>query len=545
MSWNSKCKYNFFRTVKFRITSLFILLFSTVFFLLFLISYRLLKNSITQSVDERLAHSLSRLEERCLVADDKAYHSVEGKVPEKLLLRAENCITGLKIKQVKTEVINKSNYYVFLGTTDKMIYAIMIGVDGVLYRINGTFLAPKIKFMENEFENEASFYGTDRIYFLMIKPGGGIATSSDLETWGDIKNAPFPYEVTGKTLTFNFSTPYQTFPVRILNIRLPDGYILQAGYKLNEEKKFLNRIISIFTIAFLIVLLISILLSWLISSKAMHGVRRISEIACDIGENDLSTRIHIGDEGAEICELGNSFNEMLSRIELLVTEMKEVSDNIAHDLRTPLTRIRGILETTIRENSSLEDYRTMCGDIMEETDRLLAIINTMLEITQTDSGIITIKKEPFDINDTLKKAFALFFPLAAKKNINFKLKPTETPLIFHGDISRFQRIIANLLDNAIKYTDFNGEIALAVDKKERSIIITISDNGCGISEKDQLSVFERFFRCDTSRSLPGNGLGLSLAAALVKAHGGSISLESKLRKGTTVTLIFPSDNKNR
>jgi signal transduction histidine kinase len=336
----------------------------------------------------------------------------------------------------------------------------------------------------------------------------------------------------------------QKLKIRVLNYLLPDGNILQAGIKMNEEEEFLAKITFLFFNLLIIALILGIASSWFISFKAMSGLKRVVVTANNIGKKDLNQRVAPGNEGEEIRELVDAFNQMLSRIQTLIVEVREISDNIAHDLRTPLTRIRGIIETTINKNAETSEYRDMCGEILEECERLVSIINTMLEITRTDSKLVELNREDLNMNTLLQQAYDLFYPVAEAKNIALTICVPAEELMYYGDKSRLQRMVANILDNAIKYTPEKGQVRLSLVQDRDWAYITVEDTGCGISEKDQKLVFDRFYRCDNSRFLPGNGLGLSLALAIAKIHNGEINLESSLGKGTSLQVKLPL-NKNK
>ncbi|MBN2442835.1 MAG: HAMP domain-containing histidine kinase [Spirochaetales bacterium] len=534
-----KKKYNIFKTVKFRITLLYIALFAFSFVFLFFFTYHLLNRNLIRGVDERLKLSLRRLEERYLVAGDNKFYAPFKNVPDNIILKASRIVDGLSLRFVKTEDLHQQKYYVFLGTTDRMIYEIWISLNGVLFKVNGVELSPEIEFLENEFENEAQYFGTDRIYFMMISPEGKILANSELDTWGKLKNTPFPNTLHGKAESYVLTLSYDKIKTRVLNHRLPDGNTLQAGIKMDEEERFLDYITVIFLGLLLITLILSSACSWFISHRAMAGIKRVAATANNIGKEELDSRVSVGNEGEEIRELVDSFNQMLIRIQTLIREMKEVSDNIAHDLRTPLTRIRGIIETTVNGRAEKDEYRQMCGEVLEECDRLVTIINTMLEISQMASGVTELNRENVNINELLEQACTLFSPVAEIKNITLDLQIPDDYPVFYGDKIRLQRMIANLIDNAIKYTPENGKVTLSLSLEDDWIFITVEDTGCGISAQDQELIFNRFYRCDNSRSLPGNGLGLSLALAIAKIHNGEIDLKSSLAKGTVVRVTLP------
>jgi signal transduction histidine kinase len=243
--------------------------------------------------------------------------------------------------------------------------------------------------------------------------------------------------------------------------------------------------------------------------------------------------------GDEIDQLATTFNQMLDRIQVLVTEIKEMNDNIAHDLRSPIARIRGLAEVTLTTGKSRDDFEAMVASTIEECDRLLDMINTMLTISKTEAGVEKVSDDPIDITAIVHSACELFEPLAEEKNVALSCRALEK-MMLSGDARMLQRMLANVLDNALKYTPSGGKVEVSLAGNENNtIIITVRDTGIGISAADLPHVFERFYRCDRSRSQPGTGLGLSLARAIARAHGGDITATSTLDQGSTFTIRLP------
>jgi len=288
-----------------------------------------------------------------------------------------------------------------------------------------------------------------------------------------------------------------------------------------------------------VMLICGSLVGWLTARKAMSGVQKMTRTATGIGKGELSRRVLLGKEGVEIEELALAFNEMLERIETLVRELKEVTDNIAHDLRSPLTRIRGIAETTLTGKQDIDIYREMAATVVEEGDRLVGTINTMLEIAQADSGMAELSRECVDLQELVSDARDLFLPVAEDKNIHLESDIPGKPIVLLGDRARLQRVIANLLDNAIKFTPSGGRVMISARTDASWVIITVTDTGVGIDEKDLPRIFNRFFRSEESRPTPGNGLGLSLARSLARAHGGDITVKSPPGKGSVFSVSLP------
>ncbi|MEE4111455.1 MAG: HAMP domain-containing sensor histidine kinase, partial [Desulfobacteraceae bacterium] len=242
----------------------------------------------------------------------------------------------------------------------------------------------------------------------------------------------------------------------------------------------------------------------------------------------------------EIDRLAVTFNQMLDRIERLVVGMREMGDNIAHDLKSPVARIRGMAEISISGGSSGGDDLTLAGSTIEECDRLLEMINTMLIISKSDAGAGDVPLDPLNMADVVRGAIVLFAPLAEDKGISMTGDVPDV-LMVRGDLKMLQRAVANLVDNAIKYTPSPGNIDIRGfhDNHLKMINISIKDSGIGIDPEDQPKIFNRFFRCDQSRATGGFGLGLSLARAIAHVHGGEIQVESAMGVGSVFTFRLP------
>ncbi|NIA22279.1 MAG: hypothetical protein GWP05_10035 [Anaerolineaceae bacterium] len=181
----------------------------------------------------------------------------------------------------------------------------------------------------------------------------------------------------------------------------------------------------------------------------------------------------------------------------------------------------------------------MAGAVVEESDRLVGMINTMLEIAQADSGMLAVPDRLVDVGDIVRRACELFEPLAQEKDIHLEVEVAADPLMTTGDLSRLQRGIANLIDNALKFTPTAGSVRVAVVGSDSQVKVTVKDSGNGIDPESIRHIFERFYRADPSRSTQGNGLGLPLARAIIRAHGGDIQVTSRPGQGSAFTIILP------
>ena len=390
---------------------------------------------------------------------------------------------------------------------------------------------------------EAKAAGEKKVFFRILSRYGDVFFSSNMSYWKDIAVSRTSIKdlLDGSKLVFDtIIIPDRKHEVRILYTRIGTGAILQLGLSMENQTRFIEAFKRIFvaTMAFLTIL--SLLVGWFMARRALSGLGEVTRTARHISEGALEKRVPLKRSGDEIDQLASTFNQMLDRIQDLLVGIKEMSDNIAHDLKSPVTRIRGIAEVTLTTDTSLDEYKNMASSTIEECDRLLDMINTMLVISETEAGVDKLKTEEIDISEVVRDACVLFQPLAEDTGVNLTFN-TPGGCRFNGDVRMIQRMIANLLDNAIKYTPPEGSVDVSVKMDDtQSIIVTIKDTGIGISKNDLPHIFERFYRCDPSRPQTGVGLGLSLARAIAHAHGGDIGVTSTPEKGTVVTVILPT-----
>lgn len=288
----------------------------------------------------------------------------------------------------------------------------------------------------------------------------------------------------------------------------------------------------------LIVIVLSAVAGWFMARHALSGIVLLTRTATAVADGALKERVPVKGKQDEIDRLAMTFNTMLDRINALVAGMKETNDNIAHDLRSPISRMRGLAEEALTGDSFSEAHRAFAGDIVEQCDRLLGMINVMLDIAEAEAGVARLVREEVDAVSIVGDAVGLFLPMAEDKGITVEVE-TPTAMRFYGDRRKLQRILGNLLDNAIKFTGHGGRIVISVNGDDKQVVIGIRDTGVGIAPADVPHIFDKFFRGDRSRSEPGSGLGLSLARAFVASLGGSITVASAPGKGSVFTVILP------
>lgn len=403
----------------------------------------------------------------------------------------------------------------------------------------GVYQQEGLNALAREIVIETEGEGTKKIFIRVYAPDRTIVETSDTQEWKGLPEPPaFPGSLPGQKFE-TVTLPNTSERARIFYQSLGDGNTLQSGIKLTPDEKLLANFQRIFAVVFLGILTCGGFIGFYISKRALAGVERVRQTADQISRGNLSQTITFKDKTLEINNLISAINRMQQRIHDLIHELQDVTNNIAHDLRSPVTRMRGLAETTLTGEQSLDEYRSLAGDVVEECDSLVGMINTMLEIAETDARIKPLPRHPVDVADIIRDVAELYLPVAEDKHINLSLRIIDDALSVAGDRSRLQRALANLLDNALKFTPAGGRVALELKQEGENASITISDTGPGISTADLPHVYERFYRADRSRSTTGTGLGLSLVQSIVLAHKGTIDITSEENAGTRVSLLFP------
>ena len=391
---------------------------------------------------------------------------------------------------------------------------------------------------------EAQAAGEKQIFFRLLYPSGEVFASSHMAYWQQvhISTPALKKMIKDRTNVFEtLSIPESRQRVRILYSYVANNVILQTGIAMDSADRFLSAFRKVFLGVMGFILVFSAVSGWILVQKSLAGVKSMTRTALDISGSNLDTRVVGTGRKDELDLLADAFNNMLDRIEALVKSIREMSDNIAHDLKSPITRLRGAAEIALIHDEGITSYQAMASDIIEESDRLLDMINTMLLISRADAGEENFQYAHEDISVMVTRACELFLPLA-EDNLIALSQQVEPGLKANADIRMLQRAFSNLLDNAIKYTPENGEISVSASRQGTDICIRVLDNGPGIDSGHLEKIFERFYRVESSRTTPGTGLGLSLARTIMKQHKGDVKVSSRQGAGSAFELILPIDN---
>lgn len=332
---------------------------------------------------------------------------------------------------------------------------------------------------------------------------------------------------------------------RVFFSPLPDGSVLQIGLSLFEHEIWIRKFAGIVGKIAVLSFILSICAGGFMAARALNPIREMARTASAISGRSLGQRLPLSGRGDEVDRLATAFNGMLGRIDILVQGLRDVTDTLAHDLRTPITGIRGMAEVTLRSHRDGETYRMTLYQIIEQVDRLLSMFDSILDVAEAESGALVLKQETVLMKEVAAEIVQAFEPVAQDKGIRLESLASDG-LALKGDRGRLTHVLINLMDNAIKYTPSGGSIRLVVERQSNpeGVLVTVADTGSGISGEDLPHIFERYYRGDRSRSGPGIGLGLPLVQGIIKSHGGSVAVESETGRGTTFRVFLPSESTN-
>ncbi|HSB95903.1 MAG TPA: HAMP domain-containing sensor histidine kinase [Spongiibacteraceae bacterium] len=320
-------------------------------------------------------------------------------------------------------------------------------------------------------------------------------------------------------------------------VPLRDGEMLLVARDYSDMILFERIIVSVLLRSMIVTIVMGALGGAVVAGRGLQSVDAINRAVQSIMAGDFAKRIELHNSGGDFLTLAININRMLDRIQTLMEGMRQVSDNIAHDLRTPLTRLRNHLASLQARVDG--DAQHTVHALLEEADSLLATFSALLRIAQVESGNRLSGFSRLDLSVILHDVVELYEPLAMEKQIVVTTE-VQAPLPLSGDRDLLFQAFANLLDNAIKYTPEHGAICIRSSGRDGGLLVEVADSGVGISQADRERVFRRFFRVESSRSMqPGNGLGLSLVQAVVNLHRGSIVLGDN-SPGLKVAVRLPS-----
>jgi len=397
----------------------------------------------------------------------------------------------------------------------------------------------------------AVIYAIER---LSSQPGPGVYYLTDLvgqRIGGNINEVPVEVLRDAGFHSFTYARPRaidegdDTVPLGnaiVQTVKLESGLTLVVGRDVVERRGFTAIVVDGFLWGVLGILVFSLIAGVLTSMRVLNRIDSITSTANAIMAGSLSERVPVTKRNDEFDALATSLNQMLDRIEALMQGLKEVTDNVAHDLKTPLTRLRNKAESALRDSSNGTVQREALETTITESEKLIKTFNALLMIARAEAGAPSGALAEVDLSTVAGDVAELYGPVAEEAGLVLDTKVTEGVKI-HGNRELLGQALVNLIENALKYFEpqpgHDGKITIGVRAEGGRVLIEVSDNGPGIPEADRERVVERFVRLDSSRTEPGSGLGLSLVAAVARLHRGSFRLEDNV-PGVRAVMDLPA-----
>ncbi|MBF0279731.1 MAG: HAMP domain-containing histidine kinase [SAR324 cluster bacterium] len=326
--------------------------------------------------------------------------------------------------------------------------------------------------------------------------------------------------------------------LEITHQKLSNGDQLFVGRSNFEQEVLRVRFVEASQLIFLFASLLGIAGGYIFASKLLSPIKKLVRTVQSAQDGDFRSRVPTNKSSTELNELSILFNTLLDRIERLVEGMQQTLDNVAHDLRTPVSRIRTAIELTLRHPHGEAELKEALLQCAEDSEKLMDHLNVLMDVSEAQTGIMALHPTAISVEQLFREIVSLYEFVAAEKSVNlhFEVAPD---LIIRADSQRIRQVLANLVDNAIKYTQPQGSVHLAAHPTSNAVKITVTDDGSGIAADDLPKIFDRLYRGSKSRSGKGLGLGLSLVKAIAHAHQGSIHVRSRLGQGSQFTLSLP------
>ena len=327
--------------------------------------------------------------------------------------------------------------------------------------------------------------------------------------------------------------------LEVASARLPDQKLLQVGKSIQDRGDVLEHFRDTLLATIIPMVLIGFAGGALLASRALRPVHNLSAVARSIVDTGrFDSRVPAGESANELNDLVMLFNQMLEKIETLIRGMKDSLDNVAHDLRTPVTRLRGTAEEALRSDAGREVCREALADCLEESERVMTMLDTLMDVSEAETGTMKLSFESINLAKLIAEVADLYDDVAEEKRIKVSTN-APSDLYLRADRARLRQVLANLVDNAVKYTPIDGRIDIEAAKKGQQVVLLVRDNGVGIPLDELPRIWERLYRGDKSRSQRGLGLGLSLVKAVVQAHHGQVEVAANPNGGSVFSVCLP------
>ncbi len=401
------------------------------------------------------------------------------------------------------------------------------------------YQAGGIEALKNEVGLEGRSAREDPLFVRLVGPQSTMVFLNAPEHWKDFDLAELDGNSRNREQPIYLQKRDRRKGLEIESTILSDGSVLQVGQSTEEQEALLEKFREVFAGFMIPAIILGVGGGSFLAYRALRPVRNLIQTIRSVSTGRMDARVPTSQSRDELEELVILFNSMLEKIETLIKGMHGSLDAVAHDLRTPLARLRGTAEMALRSEPSQETSREALADCVEEADRILTMLNTLMDISEAETGAMKLDLEEMNIADLIKDTVELYAHVAEDKTVSLH---TSAPndILLTADANRMRQVMANLMDNAVKYTPSGGRIDLEAFQRDHQAVITIRDTGVGISSEDAPKIWNRLYRGDQSRSQRGLGLGLSLVKAVVQAHHGRIEVSSDPGSGSVFTLYLPT-----
>ena len=383
----------------------------------------------------------------------------------------------------------------------------------------------------------------DKVFQIFGPQGAVTLQSANIKNF-NIPLNPLAWEAArqGKSM-YESVRFHEEIPIRLLSHPIYHGdslvNILRVGSSLRPVEKMLDRLIFVLQIGSPLAVLVSMFGGWFLAGRALRPVDNITNTAQRIAAGDLTQRIHTSSTD-EIGRLASTFNDMIGRLEASIRQIRQFSADASHELRTPLTITKGETELALRKERTPEAYREVLESNLEEIDRMSRIVDELLFLSRADLGEIKIAKEPVQLEYLIQEIQQQAQVLGKDREVETVVRHLE-PAEVAGDEWRLRELLLNIVDNAVKYSQEQGQIEIKLERAGNMAKLSVKDNGIGISPDDQKMIFDRFFRSDAARAhvQKGTGLGLAICKWIAETHQGKIQVESTQGQGSRFTITLP------
>jgi signal transduction histidine kinase len=419
-------------------------------------------------------------------------------------------------------------------------------IAAALVRYAGAYQAGGVRALEQEIRRTQASAAPGPLLVRMVGPRQDITTFlSTPEGWGrfDLSRLEAP-ALDGEQTWSTLETGDNGDVLEVASVRLRDGTLFQVGMSTERRTQLLSRFRQVLLFNVISIILVGLAGGAIVTSSALQPLRTLADTVRGIlrtGRTEI--RVPTRATADPLDELSALVNAMLDRIDAVLAGMRGALDNVAHDLRTPMTRLRGIAETALTSNDPVL-LREALSDCLEESERVIEMLNTLMDISEAETGTMALRLEEINLSELIRQTVDLYEEIADERGIQIDVR-TDNELTGRVDRNRMRQVLANLVDNALKYTPRGGRVEIAAKRDGADAVMLVSDTGVGIPPGELPRIWDRLYRGDKSRSTRGLGLGLSLVKAIVNAHGGQVEVQSTNGAGSTFTIRLPGQEQTQ